>query len=864
MGELINWIQYTKEDKGYQRNTSQNEDYIKDKQTPSNKADKDGLLILISADYDPEEKKTFLKFYDIKKKNIAVLYDKLGHKPYAFSKENIEKLKNNEHILRISKRLVGLEEVVKHDPITDSDIHVTKIIVEDPLVIGGTAASLRNHIKLWEADIKYYANYLFDSNLNVGKHYLYTNGWVKEVEVEHEEPVRKYIKKYSSEPLLVEWIKLLSEEVPEYRMLAVDIEVYVPDQTRMPQPENPRDPIFVFSLRGTDGLKKVLIYNLREEKIDKEGINEFSIEEFKDERELISRAMEIMRKYPIIVTFNGDNFDMRYIRRRAEYINFRETVKDIRLGRNDARIDWGVHIDLYRFFKNVSIKNYAFSGKYDEITLNGIGKSLVSLEKIELDKSFDEMTLREICIYSFRDAEITFRLANFNNQLVMKLITIIGRIANMTLDDVCRLSVSNWIRNRMIDLHRKKNYIIPLQEEIKNKGGERHFEPVTKGKKYKGAIVVSPKSGVHFNVYVLDIASLYPSIMKEYNISYETVNCPHPECRGNLVKGTKTYICKKQKGIVSEFVGLIRDIRVNIFKKLAKDKSLSKDKREFFNVVQNTLKVFINAIYGVFGSEEFFLFYLPAAEAVTTLGRHAIEESISEAENLGLEVIYGDTDSFFIKDPRQEAIEALIKKVSKKLKLQLEIDKIYRYVVFSQRKKNYFGVLSDGTLDVKGLVGKKSSTPEYIKRVFYRILEELRHITTQEEFEKAKKKITNIIMEAEEKLRKRDVDIEDLALAVTLTKPLKSYTKTTPQHVKAARLIELSTGRKILPGSVIKYVKTVDQNGVKPMELIRNRKEIDANKYIELLWSTLTQIVDVLEIERVATAKSRRLDQYFL
>jgi DNA polymerase I len=352
--------------------------------------------------------------------------------------------------------------------------------------------------------------------------------------------------------------------------------------------------------------------------------------------------------------------------------------------------------------------------------------------------------------------------------------------------------------------------------------------------------------------------------MKEYNISYETVNCPHKECRENIVPGTTTWICTRNKGIVSEFVGLIRDIRVNIFKKLAKDRSLSKEKREFFNVVQNTLKVFINAIYGVFGSEEFFLFYLPAAEAVATLGRHAIEVSIREAEKLGLQVIYGDTDSIFIKDPPRKMVDELIKVVGKKLKLQLEIDKIYRYVVLSQRKKNYFGVLSDGTLDVKGLVGKKSSTPEYIKRVFYSILEELRHINTQEDFEEAKKKITQIITNAEERLRKKQVRIEDLALAVTLTKPLKSYTKTTPQHVKAARLIELSTGKKIPPGSVIKYVKTVDQNGVKPVELIRDMREVDSNKYIELLWSTLTQIVDVLEIERVAVSKSKRLDQYFL
>ncbi|PSN95083.1 hypothetical protein B9Q09_03520, partial [Candidatus Marsarchaeota G2 archaeon ECH_B_SAG-C16] len=62
-----------------------------------------------------------------------------------------------------------------------------------------------------------------------------------------------------------------------------------------------------------------------------------------------------------------------------------------------------------------------------------------------------------------------------------------------------------------------------------------YTQATIKGKKYKGAIVISPKAGVYFDVVVLDFASLYPSILKEYNLSYETVRCPHPECRNNKV-----------------------------------------------------------------------------------------------------------------------------------------------------------------------------------------------------------------------------------------------------------------------------------------------------------------------------------------
>ena len=83
-----------------------------------------------------------------------------------------------------------------------------------------------------------------------------------------------------------------------------------------------------------------------------------------------------------------------------------------------------------------------------------------------------------------------------------------------------------------------------------------------KGKKYKGGLVIDPVSGVHFNVSVLDFASLYPSIIKVHNISYETVNCIHEECKKNVIPELGTWTCIKNRGIESLVVGSLRDLRV--------------------------------------------------------------------------------------------------------------------------------------------------------------------------------------------------------------------------------------------------------------------------------------------------------------
>jgi len=65
---------------------------------------------------------------------------------------------------------------------------------------------------------------------------------------------------------------------------------------------------------------------------------------------------------------------------------------------------------------------------------------------------------------------------------------------------------------------------------------------IIKGKKYQGAKVIDPIPGIHFGVVVVDFASLYPSIIKVWNISYETIDCIHEECKSNKLPGISHWV----------------------------------------------------------------------------------------------------------------------------------------------------------------------------------------------------------------------------------------------------------------------------------------------------------------------------------
>jgi len=339
--------------------------------------------------------------------------------------------------------------------------------------------------------------------------------------------------------------------------------------------------------------------------------------------------------------------------------------------------------------------------------------------------------------------------------------------------------------------------------------------------------------------------SLYPSLIKVYNLSYETVNCPHEECKTNKIPETDSWMCKKRKGITSLVVGSLRDLRVGHYKTLARDSTLSGEERNLYGVVSQALKVILNASYGSLGMESFSFYCLPVAEGTAALGRFAITKTIEECKEQGIPVIYGDTDSIFLKSPSKDQIATIIRWADKTLNVELDLDKTYRYIAFSSRKKNYFGVYPDGKVDIKGLTGRKSQTPEYLKKVFYQTLEVLSEVQSSEDFERARKETRELLTKMITNIKGRKVPVKELAFTVMMGKPTGKYNGTTPQHVRAAMQLE-EKGKETKAGEIIAYVKTKNPPYVKPAELARP-EEIDADKYIEYAHSMFDQLLDALD-----------------
>ncbi len=840
----------------------------------------------VSASYSGKRGLARIKLYEPKSKSIFLWHDTTGHKPYLLTNlspyelDQLQGVKNH-------PSFDHYEQVEKFYPLLDKNMTLTKVIAKDPLAIGGRpkgclreiipeqhseiATSEQPEAKVWEAAIKYYQCYIYDSGLAPGMLYSVENGELEPAEVDAAdrtiEKIQVMFKNEESEErdYIERWARLLEYPAPSFRRAALDIEVFSPVATRVPDPTEAPYQVICASIVSTDRNHQILLLKREGVKDDIEKLPpDTEVILFDSEEDLIKAIFEILWDYPFVITFNGDDFDLRYLAKRAEKLGVPRRQIPIEVGRRVCLLKNGVHIDLYKFFYNRSIQIYAFSNKYRDVTLDDVGKALINLPKIELDKPFAHLTYSELAGYCLRDAEITFRLTSFNDDLTMKLILVLARISKMPMEDVSRQGVSRWIRNFMYFEHRRQGMLIPNTSDILALKGKVATTAIIKGKKYKGAIVVEPVPGVHFNVAVMDFASLYPSIIKVWNLGYKTILCPHEECKDNIVPGTPHWVCRKNKALESLLIGSLRDLRVRRYKSKAKDKTLPADVRNWYNVIQSALKVILNASYGVFGAESFDLYCPPVAEATAAIARHSLTHIVDKAKDLDIEVLYGDTDSVFLKNPSETQIRQLAGWSRKELKMSLDVDKVYRYAVFSSRKKNYLGVFEDGSVDVKGLTGKKRHIPKFIKDAFDEMKTRLGEVGSSAEFEAAKKDIKKIVLDRYTRLRRRDWSrLDDLAFHVVLGAAPEYYTKTTPQHVTAARILQ-DKEIEIKAGDLVSFVKIKSKEYVfgnlkataekrittyvMPIQFASD-SEIDVDKYVAYLQSTFEQVLDALGLE---------------
>lgn len=434
----------------------------------------------------------------------------------------------------------------------------------------------------------------------------------------------------------------------------------------------------------------------------------------------------------------------------------------------------------------------------------------------------------------------------------------LARIANIHFSRALKSRrVSDWIRSMLHTTYRHLDILIPNPEEL-TLGHTPH--------RVEGALTIAPKPGTYYNMTVVDFESLYPSLIDRYNLSYETMDCQHDECKTNSVPDEPHYICTNRRGIFSALIGALKDLRIHWFKPLSRQKELPKAERDRATTISDLLKLLLVSSGGVTIRIRG-LASPPLAESMMAFGRWALRSSWDFAIEHGMRPIYGDTDSLFLDHPTTKQVKWLIGMVKDELKLRLAVDVVYPLCVFSSAKKAYFGILPDGTPDLKGITLGKSSTPPRFRKIFLEIAKPLAGVDSPKKLAKARPEIVQILQHQIAALRRGEFTVEDMEYKVKVWKAEKDLKKGSGLAQPYQAMQQLTDkGIKVKKREEIGFVKVKPFHyghrtfSVKPTHMA-TRHEIDVPDYIRKLEMAFEQVLVPLQIE-FPKKLSRGLDTF--
>lgn len=266
--------------------------------------------------------------------------------------------------------------------------------------------------------------------------------------------------------------------------------------------------------------------------------------------------------------------------------------------------------------------------------------------------------------------------------------------------------------------------------------------------KYEAAFVMNPEEedtfGLHENVAVFDFKSLYPSMMASRNISWETKS-NHDNAHNvyfstpkNLRewKGENISVSfrKDKLGVLPNAVLTLMKMRDG-YKKNMRNAKTDEEYRKW-DSAQMATKRGVNALYGVLAKDGYGWGDMEMAQAITASAREAMRSVAFKAIELGYEVIYGHTDSIFVKVKNVDDAKGLCILLNQHIQNEvfnehvvLEFEKYAKSFFLSMKKNRYCGYLSwkDGKdvdeFFVMGFEMKKSNETKLAKEVQSKILQ---------------------------------------------------------------------------------------------------------------------------------------------
>jgi DNA polymerase-2 len=561
-----------------------------------------------------------------------------------------------------------------------------------------------------------------------------------------------------------------------------------------------------------DDIKKVFVLSDKNEKLSD------YVECFPSEKELLQNFMNWFRESDpdIIIGWHVIGFDLLFLDSKCKefVIPFdigrgrgKVTIRKRTQGNYFANIPGRIVLDGPVLLRTSFHSFEDFKLETVSQELLGIGKTIsADHNKVaEIEKLFkgDKPKLAE---YNLQDTILVHDI--FKKTGLIELSIKRAQLSGMLMDRLGMMSAS--FDHFLLPKIHKRKIVAP---NVKDLELSEHSA---------GGYVLDPKPGIYDNVILLDFKSLYPSIIRTFKID------PYSRLMSDINPVTTPggYKFSATEHFLPDFISQLMKQRTAAVSQGVKPLS-------------QAIKILMNSFYGVMGSTGCRFYHPHLPSAITSTGQWLLLQSKKHLESKGYEVVYGDTDSLFVKLKGDEGEDyqkngnniarelnsywssRLKDKFGVKSYLELDYEKYYRkFIITPARgtetgaKKRYAGlVVEDGkeNLEFVGMEFVRSDWTKLAKEFQVELYERVLY----------NKEIINWMNSFVDKVYKGEFD-EKLVYRKRLRKDVEEYVKNVPPQVRAARMLSDV-------GSTVYYIIT--KRGPVPIELVP--KDIDYQHYIE-------------------------------
>jgi len=401
---------------------------------------------------------------------------------------------------------------------------------------------------------------------------------------------------------------------------------------------------------------------------------------FKNEMDMLFAFIKFITTQgaDFIIGYNIWNFDFKYIDSRFENFDIKwEDITDCNYTINDfmkyiknpdsenilitspnyLSVLGTICLDLYPFIRRTTKLD---SYKLDNVSKVYLNRGKHDIHYTDIFKAYREKDinlLTKVAEYAVEDSNLVIDLFDKTNVFVNLLES--SKIYNIPLVDVYGKGQSIRVESQVYYIAFHKNYV--MENGIKT------------NEEYEGAVVQNPIPGLHNNILTFDFASLYPSIIRAYNLCYTTILRDEDKCKINENdkndfninmseendesdedeennNNTNTTVYKNisfvkpniRKGILPFLLENLVNQRKAVKAEL--EKETDPIKIRLLDATQNAIKSSANSVYGILGSKFGRMGMVDIARVITFQGRQLITTCANYLrEKYKAKIVYGDS-----------------------------------------------------------------------------------------------------------------------------------------------------------------------------------------------------------------------------